>query len=327
MRTVACPGLYRNVSALGFGCASLGSRVSETQSRRLLDYAFDRGVIWFDVAPADGDGEAEAILGRFLAGRRDRVVVCTKVGIGRPTLSPVKQLIGSIRRAALGAFPELSTFLMRRMNLTREREPLRPELIEPSVVESLRRLQTDHIDVLALHDPSPEDCANPALIAALQRMIDKGYARCLSIEGGPETIEAASAYRQFAMVQFRHNPFHRTLERIRAARPGDAAAFFILRNPLGGAYERLSHLLVGDGGRLASLASQLAYGPPFMASEILLDYAFGNNPTGVVVVSMSQPPHIDLNCARASRPPRTDVVEFVNKTVLAAPAAKFPRLV
>ena len=327
MRTVLCPGLRRKVSALGFGCASLGSRISETQSRRVLEYAFDREVSWYDVAPPDGDGEAEIILGRFLAGRRDRVVVCTKVGIGRPALSPMMQLIGSIKRTALGAFPELSNFLLGRMKLPREREPLRAEAIEPSVVDSLRRLQTDYIDVLALHDPSPEDCANPALHAALQRVIDKGYVRCLSIEGDPEAIEAASAYRQFAMVQFRHNPFHRTVERIRAARPGDAEAFFVLRNPLGGAYERLSHLLVGDGGRLASLASQLAYGPPFMASEILLDYAFGNNPTGVVIISMSQPPHVDLNCARASRAPRTDVVEFVNKTVLAAPAVKFPRLV
>jgi aryl-alcohol dehydrogenase-like predicted oxidoreductase len=325
MRTVACPGLGQNVSALGFGCAALGSRVSETQSRRVLDYAFDRGVSWFDVAPPDGDGEAEAILGHFLTGRRDKVILCTKIGIGRPTLSPMMQVVSSIKRGTLNAFPELSTFLLGKMNLKREREPLRAELVEPFVVDSLRRLQTDYVDVLTLHDPSPEDCANPALLVALQRMVEKGYVRCLSIEGEPEGIEAANAYRQFAMVQFRHNPFHRTVERIRATRLGDAAAFFILRSALGGAYERLSHLLVGDGGRLASLASQLAYGPPFMASEILLDYAFGNNPSGVVVVAMSQPPHIDLNCNRASRAPRTDVVEFVNKTVLATPAAKFSR--
>lgn len=326
MRTVACPALGRNVSALGFGCAALGSRVSETQSRRLLDYAFDRGVVWYDVSPRDGDGEAEAILGRFLAGRRDRAVVSAKVGVSRPAPSALTQLIGSVRRRALSAFPELSAVLLRKMNWAAEREPLRAESIEPSVVETLRRLQTDYVDVLALCDPTPGDLANPALIEALQRMVDKGYVRCLSVEGEPEAIEAASAADAFGIVQFRHNPFHQTVERIRATRPGDAPAFFVLRNAFGGAYERLSHLLVGDGGRLASLASQLAYGPPFMAGEILLDYAFGNNPAGVVVVSMSQPPHIDLNCARASREPRTNVVEFVNKTVLTSPAARFTRL-
>ncbi len=323
MRTVVCSGLGRSVSALGFGCASLGSRVSEAQSRRILEHAFDRGVTWFDVAPSDGDGEADTILGHFLAGRRDRAVVSAKVGVARPTPSPMMHFFGSIKRSALNAFPELSSLPFGRVKLNRAREPLRPESIEPSVVESLRRLQTDYIDILALQDPSLEDCSNPSILAALRRVVDKGYVRCLSIAGDPDAIEAARAQAGFPIVQFCNNPFHRTVERIRAAPPGNDAAFLALQSAFGGgAYERLSHLLVGDGGRLASLASQLAYGPPFMASEILLDYAFGNNPTGVVVVSMSQPGHVDLNCARALRAPRTDVVEFVNKTVLASPGAR-----
>ncbi len=321
MRTVVCPGLGRSVSALGFGCASLGSRASEAQSRRLLDHAFERGVSWFDIAPADGDGGAEAILGRFLAGRRDQVVVAAKVGGARPALSPVMRFLGALKRSAFSAFPELSV-AFGKARFSRTREPLRPETIEPSVVDSLRRLQTDYVDVLTLQDPGAEDGSNPEVLAALRRVVDKGYARRLAIAGDPEAIEAARMRLAFPIVQFCNNPFHRTVERIRAAQPG-GEAFLVLQSAFGGgAYERLSHLLVGDGGRLASLASQLAYGPPFMASEILLDYAFGNNPTGLVVVSMCQLAHVDLNCARASRPPRTDVVEFVNKTVLASPAAR-----
>ena len=61
MRTVVCPGLGRDVSAVGFGCASLGSRVSEAQGLRALGLAFERGVTWYDVAPPYGDGEAEGI--------------------------------------------------------------------------------------------------------------------------------------------------------------------------------------------------------------------------------------------------------------------------
>src|SRR5438105_10248388 len=88
MRTVVCPGLGREVSALGFGCASLGSRVSEAQGLRALGLAYERGVTWYDVAPPYGDGEAEGILGKFLAGRRERVAICTKFGIPRPVVSP-----------------------------------------------------------------------------------------------------------------------------------------------------------------------------------------------------------------------------------------------
>lgn len=323
MRTVWCPGLHRNVSALGFGCGSLGSRLSETQSRRILDFALERGVDWYDVAPPDGDGEAETILGHFVAGRRDKVVISAKIGAARPAPSPIMHLIGAIKRSALSAFPELSALSFGKGKPMKDKAPLRAELIESSVIESLRRIKTDYIDVLALRDPSAEDCANPAIFAALQQALEKGYVRRLAIAGEPDAIEAARARAQFSIIQFCSNPFHRTVERIRAMSPGDAAEFLVLQSPFGGgAYERLSHLLVGDGGRLASLASQLAYGPPFMTSEILLDYAFGNNPTGVVIASMSQPAHVEANCARATRPPRTDVVEFVNKTVLSSPTAK-----
>ncbi|MGH6841947.1 MAG: hypothetical protein ACREDV_07635, partial [Methylocella sp.] len=83
-------------------------------------------------------------------------------------------------------------------------------------------------------------------------------------------------------------------------------------------HERLSRLLVGDGGRLGSLASQLGYGPPFMASEMLLDHAFAANPDGVVLASMFTPAHIEMNCARAARRPRKDIGPFMQKFVAVA---------
>ena len=226
MRTVICPGLDRNVSALGFGCGSLGSRLSNSQSRRILDFAFERGIDWYDVAPPDGDGEAETILGHFFAGRREKVVISAKIGAARPALSPIMHLIGTIKRSALNAFPELSAISFGKGKLAKEKEPLRPELIESSVVESLRRMRTDHIDVLALRDPTREDCANPAIFDALRRVLDKGYVRSLAIAGDPDAIEAARARARFSIIQFCNNPFHRTVERIRAMSPGDDMEFF-----------------------------------------------------------------------------------------------------
>src|SRR5580704_13274852 len=107
MRTVVCPGLGREVSALGFGCAPLGSRISEAQGLRALGLAFERGVTWYDVAPSFGDGEAEGILGKFLAGRRDRVAICTKFGIPRPVISSAMRLIRPAARAMARALPLL----------------------------------------------------------------------------------------------------------------------------------------------------------------------------------------------------------------------------
>ncbi|MGA7384352.1 MAG: aldo/keto reductase [Methylocella sp.] len=313
MRTVVCPGLGREVSALGFGCASLGSRVSEAQGLRALALAFERGVTWYDVAPPYGDGEAEGILGKFLAGRRDRVAICTKFGRPRPVVSPAMRLVRPWARAMARTFPQLRGRLAK-ARTAGSRDRLRAEQIESSVVESLRLLRTDYIDVLALHDPGPRDCASEAVLRELRRMIEKGHVRCVAIAGAPESIVAgARASELYKIAQLPDDPFVRTIAGVKSAL-GDAALFFVTYSVFG-AHERLSHLLVGGGGRLGALASQLGYGPPFMASEMILDYAFAANPEGVVLASMFTHAHIEMNCARAARPPRKDIGPFMQKFV------------
>jgi hypothetical protein len=319
VRTVLVSSLGREVSALGFGCASLGSRVSESHGLRALNYAFERGVTWYDVAPAYGDGEAEGILGKFLNGRRDRVAICTKFGVPRPVVSPLMRLLRPAARAMTKALPQWGS---RKASGGRiwNKDRLHAEQIENSVIESLRRLRIDYIDVLALDEPSPQDCANEAVLRELRRVIEKGYVRCVAIAGAPEAIIAgARAPGIYKIAQLSDNPFSQTVAPVKDSLAGNAKFFFVTHGVFGvGAHERLSHLLVGDGGRLGALASQLAYGPPFMASEMLLDYAFATNPEGVVLTSMFSQSHIDMNCARAARPPRKDIGPFMQKFIIGA---------
>ena len=79
------------VSELGFGAAPLGIRnylgewdpalpASRKEAVRTLHAALDLGINYWDTAPGYGDGASEEILGEALRGRRDRVVVATKVG-------------------------------------------------------------------------------------------------------------------------------------------------------------------------------------------------------------------------------------------------------
>ncbi len=211
MRTVICPGLDRNVSALGFGCGSLGSRLSDSQSRRILDFAFERGIDWYDVAPPDGDGEAETILGHFLAGRRGK-------SSSRPRSAPPAR---RFRRSCILLAPSnvaRSTLFLNyrpspsaKANWRRKKSRSSGTGSNCSVVESLRRMEPDHIDVLALRDPTREDYANPAIFDALRRVLDKGYVRSLAIAGDPDAIEAARARARFWILQFCNNPFHRTV--------------------------------------------------------------------------------------------------------------------
>ncbi|HEY6463852.1 MAG TPA: aldo/keto reductase, partial [Polyangiaceae bacterium] len=97
--------------ALALGTMNFGKRTPADESARIIRRAFERGIRVFDTANAYNDGESERILGRALGADRDRVVVATKVGFGRPAGKP---------------------------------EGLAPEVLERAIAGSLGRLGTDH---------------------------------------------------------------------------------------------------------------------------------------------------------------------------------------
>src|SRR4029077_3664312 len=113
------------VSRIGLGTMNFGPETSEPDSFRIMDRALDAGVQFFDTANVYGWGEnkgrTDAIVDRGLAqgGRRDRIVLATKV-------------YGSMYEGANGG--RLSAFHIRR-----------------ACEDSLRRLQTDRIDLYQMH--------------------------------------------------------------------------------------------------------------------------------------------------------------------------------
>jgi aryl-alcohol dehydrogenase-like predicted oxidoreductase len=124
-RPLGTSGLTVSEIALGTWAfaSQVYGQVSEAEARRAVQTALDAGINVFDTAPlygtAERDGVAEEILGRALGARRDDVLVMTKFG----------------RRSSLGG--------------TQFNAPGAGRSVE----ESLRRLGTDHIDVLFFHSP------------------------------------------------------------------------------------------------------------------------------------------------------------------------------
>src|SRR5436190_10096868 len=103
------------VSPVGLGCARIGGvfQGESTAFTSLLTAALDAGVNFFDTADMYSGGEVESILGRAFRGRRDRVVIASKIGYvlparrrlaGRikPLLRPMIRFLG-LRRASLPA--------------------------------------------------------------------------------------------------------------------------------------------------------------------------------------------------------------------------------
>src|SRR5260221_10875212 len=69
------------VSPLALGTMTFGAQTDEPAARSMLDLCLERGINFIDTANVYNIGQTEEILGRVLAGRRDRVVLASKVGI------------------------------------------------------------------------------------------------------------------------------------------------------------------------------------------------------------------------------------------------------
>jgi aryl-alcohol dehydrogenase-like predicted oxidoreductase len=69
------------VSSIGLGCVTFGREIDEAASFAVMDHALSRGINLFDTAEAYGGGASETVVGKWLktSGKRDQVVVCTKV--------------------------------------------------------------------------------------------------------------------------------------------------------------------------------------------------------------------------------------------------------
>ena len=117
------------VSEIGFGAWGIGGTAAgatsygptnDVVSRKALDCAFEEGINFFDTSNVYGDGHSEALIGQAFKKKRSQVLIATKVGLvkyGQATNFSIKNLSSSFEA-------------------------------------SLKRLQTDYVDILQLHNPS-----------------------------------------------------------------------------------------------------------------------------------------------------------------------------
>ena len=311
MRRVEFAPLARSISAIGFGCASLGSRVDGKRGTAALARAYDAGVTWFDVAPSYGDGHAEVLLGKFLAGKRSQVAVCTKVGIVPGRMSLAIRIAKPVVQWAIVLRPEL------RKHVTSFRPPaqrvkLTGPFIESSIVESLRRLQTDYVDVLALHEANLEDVKRDDVLRALDNAISKGYARAISLAGDLVVALAAVALSErFRIIQFANNLFAPNVALVKQQLPANRAVGFVTHSVFGhdGSLDALAAMIEKGVGKRGLMDSAGYRDPPRKAAAaFLLDFALASNSDGVVLLSMYQPQHFSFNLSRLTTSPPTEVV-------------------
>lgn len=313
MRTVTLQGWPWPVSALGFGTASLGSRVSRKQGIAAVEHALDAGITWFDTAPSYGDGLAEEILGSALAGTK--VAIVTKVGLDAAPPSVSRRALGAIARPIVRAVPGLRARAKQFAPPSARRLELDATNIRTSLSRSLERLKVDRVAVLALHEPTEQDLRSEAVMRGLSDVLDQGMATRIAI-AGTERDFATARQRGFPIdvAQLASSPF----APVRPHLFYDDAVFPVLHSVLGvgGSLGRLQELLARDP-TVRNAMRELGYSEP---EALLLAYAFATNPNGVVLMSSFNPPHLRTNQVAAGRTPAPGLAKQIEAMTALKPA-------
>ena len=173
------------VTVVGIGCNNFGSRIDEKRSHEVVNAALDTGINFFDTADMYANGKSEELLGQALGGRRSDVIIATKFG----------QVMEGQGRGA------------------------RPNYIRKAFQASLRRLNTDYVDLYQLHLPDP-DVPIAETLGALDELVKAGQVReigCSNFSAEQlREAEAASAARpgsaRFVSVQNEYSLLHREPE-------------------------------------------------------------------------------------------------------------------
>jgi aryl-alcohol dehydrogenase-like predicted oxidoreductase len=168
------------VSQLSFGCAALGSRIAKRESKAAVARALEVGINFFDTAPFYGQGESEKILGEVFAGRREQVIIATKIGLYPSAVLRLASKVKPLVRSALVALPGVGRKLVQHsvQGFMRSSNQVKfdPQSIVTSVEASLKRLRTDHIDLLLLHVTPPRE-EGPQVIEQLRKLQSQGKIR------------------------------------------------------------------------------------------------------------------------------------------------------
>ena len=171
-RTLGKTGIKVSPYCLGAMMFGAAGNPDHDEGIRIIHKALDAGINFIDTAEAYSRGESEEIVGKALKGRRDNIVLATKAHIPMGD-DPNQQ--GNSRR-----------WLMR------------------AVEDSLRRLQTDHIDLFQIHRPAPDTDIEETL-SALTDLMRAGKVRAIGSSTFPvsEIIEAQWIAERRGLARFR----------------------------------------------------------------------------------------------------------------------------
>ena len=152
------------VSEIGFGAWTIalnwwGKEIDEDEAKRMLKKAYDLGINFFETGDMYGKGKSERLIGEVFKGMRDEIVISTKYGYD---FEGVDQI----------GHKELP-------------QRFDPEFTDHALNNSLKRLQTDYVDVYGLHNPKLNQIRDNTIFQTLDKKIQEGKIKTCQAALGP----------------------------------------------------------------------------------------------------------------------------------------------
>lgn len=281
-----------SVSCLGLGCMGMsefyGPRNDE-ESLATMAAALDAGIDFFDTADMYGHGDNEKLVGRFLKGRRDKIVLATKFAVVRNQKTGERRIDNS------------------------------PAYIRAACDASLKRLGVERIDLYYMHRRNPETPIEDA-VGAMGELVKAGKVRALGLsEVSAETLRRAHTTHPIAALQTEYSLWSRDPENGLLQACAELGIAFVAYSPLGRAFltgtvSRPEDLPEGDfrrfnprfqgaalerNNRLAAALGKFAAERKATPAQIALAWLLTNHPHVVPIPGTKRRTYLKENAAAA----------------------------
>ncbi|MES9536551.1 MULTISPECIES: aldo/keto reductase [unclassified Actinomadura] len=275
------------VSAMGLGCMGMTfgyGPVAQERAIATIDRALELGVTFFDTSDHYGPESNEALLGKALAGRRDRVELATKFGSYSPD----------------GPVPDG-----------------RPEHVRWAIDGSLRRLGVEHVDLYYLHRVDPRVPVEDT-VGAMAELVEAGKVRYLGLsEASADTIRRAHAVHPLTAVQSEYSLWSRDMEAEVIPTLHELGIGFVPYSPLGRGFltgsisgpddlaendfRRTNPRFQGDSlvrnRELVGHVQRIAADRGATAAQVALAWVLASVPDAVPIPGTTRPERVEQNAA------------------------------
>jgi len=287
------------VTKLGYGAMELrSSRLDHDDVDALLNQVLDAGVNMIDTSPDYGASEEH--IGRAISHRRDEYFLASKCGC------PVGEVVGDGGPAG-------------------REHVFTADNVRAAVEQSLRRMRTDHLDLVQFHlSPSPDTMTEHDALAELVACRDEGKVRFLGVSGTLPNLPDQIAMGVFDAFQIPYSAVEREHE-ASISEAADAGAGTIIRGGVARGFpepradypERYQEMIRARNARFEQTAVDDLLGD-MSEMEFMLRFTLSHPDLHTTIVGTKNPEHFAANVAAAERGPLPDDVYAEAKRRFAA---------